>query len=421
MPTPPSAEKPGDLQIVVVGIGLDGWHGLGSAARQALTEADLVFGGDRQLGLLPAILSAQRVAWPSPMLPALQTMLTEHAGKRRVVLASGDPMFFGVGATLARMLGAAAITVLPQVSSVSLACARLGWPREDTETLSVVGRPVAGMHRIMQDGSRALVLLGTPADAEAIVESLRGRGFGASVLTVLSQLGGAAESTLRTTADAWRSQPIDPVSVLAIEFRAEHGAPSWSRLAGLPEEAFEQDGQITKYEIRALTLAALAPLPGQLLWDVGAGTGSVGIEWMRSHPACRAVAVEPRSDRLALIAANAEALGVPGLRIVAGSAPDALHALPAPDAIFVGGAVSVDGVLEACWNALPAGGRLVANGVTVESEAVLARWYCRVGGNLTRVAVQRAVPVGAFTGWRAAMPVTQWSCRKPAISERNTT
>lgn len=405
----------------MVGIGLDGWQGLGSAARQALTEAEVVFGGDRQIDLLPVTLSAQRVPWPSPMLPALPGLLDEHAGQRRVVLASGDPMFFGVGATLARLLGPAAITVLPQVSSGSLACARLGWPLEDTEILSVVGRPVAGLHRIMQDGSRALVLLGTPADADAIVESLAHRGFAASVLTVLSQLGGAAESTVRTTAGAWQSQPIDPLSVLAIEFHAQDGTRSWSRLAGLPEEAFEQDGQITKYEIRALTLAALAPLPGQLLWDVGAGSGSVGIEWMRSHPACRAVAVEPRPDRLALIAANADALGVPGLRIVAGSAPEALRELPAPDAVFVGGAVSVEGVLEACWNALPAGGRLVANGVTVETEAVLAGWHGRFGGNLTRVAVQRAAPVGAFTGWRAAMPVTQWSCQKPPTNRQDAT
>lgn len=405
----------------MVGIGLDGWQGLGSAARQALTEADVVFAGDRQLDLLPATVSAQRVPWPSPMLPALPGLLAEHAAQRRVVLASGDPMFFGVGATLARLLGPAAITVLPQVSSVSLACARLGWPAEDTEVVSVVGRPVAGMHRIMQDGSRALVLLGTPADANSIVDSLTRRGFGASVLTVLSQLGGAAESSVRTTADAWQSQPIDPLSVLAIEFHAHGGTPSWSRLAGLPEEAFEQDGQITKHEIRAFTLAALAPLPGQLLWDVGAGSGSVGIEWMRSHPACRAVAVEPRPDRLALIEANAHALGVPGLRIVAGSAPEALRELPAPDAIFVGGAVSVDGVLEACWNALPPGGRLVANGVTVETEAVLAGWYGRVGGNLTRIAVQRAAPVGAFTGWRAAMPVTQWSCQKSPTNRQDAT
>lgn len=405
----------------MVGIGLDGWEGLGAAARQALTDAEVVFGGGRQLDLLPTTLSAQRVPWPSPMLPAVPVMLTEHADRRRVVVASGDPMYFGIGATLTRLLGPAAVTVLPQVSSVSLACARLGWPLEDTEVLSVVGRPVTRLHRIMQDGFRALVLLGTPADAETIVESLRGRGFGSSVLTVLSQLGGASEFILRTTADGWRGQPVDPLSVLAIEFHAEHDAPSWSRLAGLPEEAFEQDGQITKHEIRALTLAALAPLPGQLLWDVGAGSGSVGIEWMRSHPACRAVAVEPRPDRLALIAANADALGVPSLRIVAGSAPEALRALPAPDAIFVGGAVSVEGVLQACWNALPTGGRLVANGVTVEAEAVLARWYGRVGGSLTRVAVHRAAPVGAFTGWRAAMPVTQWSCRKPATSERNTT
>jgi len=421
---PLPTDDPGGSRIVVVGIGLDGWQGLSPAARHALVEADVVFGGQRQLDLLPRSVPAARLAWPAPMVPALPGLLNEHEGKRRVVLASGDPMFFGVGATLARLLGPEAITVFPQVSSVSLACARLGWPLEDTEVVSVVGRPVAGVHRIVQDGHRALVLLGTAADADAIVGLLRDRGFGNSVLTVLSQLGGAAEATLRTTADAWMAEPaepIDPLSVLAIEFWAAYGAPSWSRLAGLPDSAFQQDGQLTKYEIRALTLAALAPLPGQLLWDVGAGSGSVGIEWMRSHPACRAIAVEPRPDRLRLIAANASALGVPGLRIVAGSAPEALGDLPVPDAVFVGGAVSVDGVLDACWDALPPGGRLVANGVTVETEVMLAQWHRRVGGTLTRIAVQRAGPVGSFTGWRAAMPVTQWNCVKPRTSEQDAT
>ncbi len=215
------------------------------------------------------------------------------------------------------------------------------------------------------------------------------------------------------SAEDWPDGLDEALAVLAIEVRPAPGAALLPALPGLPDAAFDTDGQLTKAEVRAVTLAALAPVPGQLLWDVGAGSGSVGIEWMRSHPACRAVAIETRADRRDRIAANAQALGVPGLRVVAGHAPGALAGLPAPDAIFVGGGASLPGVLEACESALAPGGRLVANGVTLESEAVLADWYRRLGGRLVRISVQRAEPVGGFTGWRPAMPVTQWCHTKP--------
>jgi precorrin-6Y C5,15-methyltransferase (decarboxylating) len=181
---------------------------------------------------------------------------------------------------------------------------------------------------------------------------------------------------------------------------------------GLPDDAFEHDGQITKREVRALALAALAPVPGQLLWDVGAGSGSVGIEWMRVHPASRAIAIEPRAERRMRIARNAVALGVPGLSVVDGAAPAALAGLPRPDAVFIGGGVTVDGVAAACWEALADGGRLVANAVTIEGERVLADWQGRVGGTLTRLSIERAGPLGGFTAWRPALPVTQWAARK---------
>ena len=400
--------------VVVVGIGADGWDGLGTPARTALAEAGLVLGSDRQLRLLPDGLPAERRAWPSPMLPALPGLLAERQHRRLVVLASGDPMFYGIGATLVRLLGAGSVQVIAAASSLSLAAARLGWALEEIEVLSVLGRPVAALHPLLQPGRRLLVLLGSAADAAGVAELLCGRGLGSSELVLLCQLGGTGERLVRCTADSWAEPPDEPLAVLAIEVRPAPGAALLPASPGLPDAAYCHDGQLTKAEVRAVTLAALAPVPGQLLWDVGAGSGSVGIEWMRSHPSCRAVAVEARPDRLERIAANAQALGVPGLRLVEGRAPQALAGLPAPDAVFVGGGVSVPGVLAACHAALAPGGRLVANGVTVETETVLADWYRRLGGRLIRIAVQRAEPVGGFTGWRPALPVTQWSYTKAA-------
>ena len=400
--------------VVVVGIGADGWDGLGSTARTALAEADLVLGSERQLRLLPADVPADRRPWPSPMLPALPGLLAERRRRRLVVLASGDPMFYGVGATLVRLLGAESVRVIAGVSSVSLAAARLGWPLEEVEVLSVLARPLAALHPSLQPGRRLLVLLGSAGDAADVAALLRERGLGPSELVLLCQLGGPDERLVRASAESWQGQPDEPLAVLAIEVRPAPGAALLPASPGLPDAAFDHDGQLTKAEVRAVTLAALAPVAGQLLWDVGAGSGSVGIEWMRSHPSCRAVAIEARPDRLERIAANAQALGVPGLRLVAGQAPQALAGLPIPDAVFVGGGVSPPGVLEACEEALAPGGRLVANGVTVETETVLADWHRRRGGRLIRVAVQRAEPVGGFTGWRPAMPVTQWSYTKAA-------
>ena len=397
--------------MTVVGIGADGWRGLSPDAQQALCRAEIVFGSQRQLDLLPAAVTAPRRAWPAPLTPALPHLLAEHAGQCVAVLASGDPMLFGIGTTLVRLLGAEAVHVLAHPSSVSLACARLGWPLEDVEIVSAVGRPLATLHAAVQPGRRLLVLLGDAAGAASVAQLLRDRGYGASSVTLLEQLGGPRERLLAATADTWLPDDHDPLAIVAVQCVADAGAVALPRSPGLPEEAYAHDGQITKREIRAVALAALAPIPGQLLWDVGAGSGSVGIEWLRTHPANRAIAIEPREDRRALIAGNAAALGVPGLQIVAGRAPEALDGLPAPDAVFVGGGVSVPGVLEACVAALAPGGRLVADAVTLEGEGVLAGWHARLGGALTRIAIQRAAPVGAFTGWRPALPVTQWSYR----------
>ncbi|MGW1073771.1 precorrin-6y C5,15-methyltransferase (decarboxylating) subunit CbiE [Streptomyces sp. NPDC002537] len=396
--------------VTVVGIGADGWPGLAPTAREELRRAEVLIGGPRQLGLLPPECAGERVRWPSPLRPAVPGLLAEHAGRRVCVLASGDPMFFGIGTTLADVLGdPGRLRVLPHPSSVSYACARLGWPLDGTEVLSLVGRPLAALAAALHHGRRLLLLgagAGTPAEVAAF---LAARGFGPSRMTVLEQLGGEREHRAEGTADSWSRPPGDALNVIAVDCRRAPGAPRLPLTPGLPDEVFEHDGQLTKRHVRAVTLAALAPAPGELLWDVGGGSGSIGIEWMRAHRSCRAVSVERDPVRAARVARNAEALGVPALRVVTGAAPAALAGLPVPDAVFIGGGLTAPGLLTACWEALPEGGRLVANTVTLESEALLTEWYRRHGGELTRLAVARAVPVGGFTGWRQAMPVTQWS------------
>jgi precorrin-6Y C5,15-methyltransferase (decarboxylating) len=375
--------------ITVVGIGADGWAGLPEASRQVLRTAEVIMGSRRQLDLLTWDVPGERLAWPSPMLPALPSLFEAHRDRRIAVLASGDPMLYGIGTTLVKRFGVERVRVLPHPSSVSLACARLGWPVEETDVLSLVGRPLALLNALMQPGRRLLVLGGSVADVTSLVAE---RG----TVTVLSSLGGPHES---------RSPHAHGLHVIAIEVT---GGPWLAAVPGLPDEAFEHDGQLMKREIRAMTLARLAPAPGQLLWDVGAGAGSIGIEWMRTHRSCRCIASESEAERAARIAVNAASLGVPDLSVVHGTAPAALAGLTAPDAIFVGGGASASGVLARCWSSLSPGGRLVVNAVTVESEAVLVDWHARVGGDLIRVLLQRAGPVGGFTGWRPSMPVTQW-------------
>jgi precorrin-6B C5,15-methyltransferase / cobalt-precorrin-6B C5,C15-methyltransferase len=393
--------------VTVVGIGADGWAGLSPRSKTAIEQADALVGGPRQLSLLPEAVAGRRIPLPSPLLPGLSELVAAHAGSALVVLASGDPMFYGIGSTLVGILGAARLTVLPHLSSVSLAAARLGWPLDDVDVVSLVGRPRELLHPVLQPGRRVFALTAETTAAADVRALLDARGFGGSQVTVLADLGGEQEAV--GPADG---RPHSRLAIIAIDCRLNGGAVPLPCVPGLPDDAFEHDGQITKREIRALALAALAPVPGQLLWDVGAGSGSVGIEWMRIHPASRAIAVEPRADRRDRIARNAAALGVPGLVVAPGSAPDALSGLPRPDAVFVGGGVTGDGVVRACWDALTAGGRLVANAVTIEGQAVLADWWRRTGGTLTRLGVERAEGLGTLTAWRPALPVVQWSVRK---------
>ncbi|MFE8939832.1 precorrin-6y C5,15-methyltransferase (decarboxylating) subunit CbiE [Streptomyces sp. NPDC007872] len=404
--------------VAVVGIGADGWDGLPEASRRVLRAAGVLIGAPRQLDLLPGgDCPGERVAWPSPLRPAVPGLLAAHAGRAVAVLASGDPSFYGIGRTLAETVGAGRLRIHPHPSSVSYACARLGWPLEETETVSLVARPLAALAAVLHPGRRILVLgegPGTPADVAAY---LRDTGWSGTRIRVLEQLGGPRERLLDATAGAWPYERTDALHVLALDCARDPDALRLGAAPGLPDEAYEHDGQLTKRYVRAATLAALAPAPGELLWDVGGGSGSVGIEWMRTHRACRAVAIEKSPERAARIARNADALGVPALKVVTAPAPEGLAGLPTPDAVFVGGGLTAPGLLAACWDALPAGGRLVANTVTLESEALLAEAHRRHGGELVRLAVATAVPVGGFTGWRQAMPVTQWSVTKRSATE----
>ncbi|MET0613376.1 MAG: precorrin-6y C5,15-methyltransferase (decarboxylating) subunit CbiE [Pseudomonas caspiana] len=396
--------------LTVVGIGEDGYKGLGKNARHALLRADQVFGGPRQLDLLPPCIKAERRAWPTPF--SLNPVL-EQRGAEVCVLASGDPMLFGVGASLSRVAAVEEMLILPAPSSYSLAAARLGWPLQDVVTLSVVARPLAALNARFHHGVRLLILSNDGTSPAAIAGLLRDRGFGPSHMTVLEHLGGTAERRVDGLASEWANPEIAALNVVAIDCRADANALRLSPLAGLPDEAFEHDGQLTKRDVRAITLARLAPVPGELLWDVGAGCGSIGIEWMRAHPTCRTLAIEADEGRQQLIEFNRDALGVPGLQLVRGSAPQALIGLERPDAIFIGGGVTRPGMLDACWQQLRCGGRLVANAVTLQSEATLMAWRDLHGGELTRIHIAHAKPLGEFDTWRQALPITLLDVIKP--------
>ncbi|MFF0300504.1 precorrin-6y C5,15-methyltransferase (decarboxylating) subunit CbiE [Streptomyces sp. NPDC004562] len=407
------AHQPPAAAVTVVGIGAEGWDGLPEASRTALREAEVLIGGARQLDLLPPECAGQRIAWPSPLRPAVTGLLATHAGRRIAVLASGDPMFYGIGRALAEETDD--LRVLPHPSSVSYAAARLGWPLEDVEVVTLVGRPTARLAAALHHGRRLLVLSSDAATPGEVAGLLRDRGFGPSRMRVLEQLGGPEErTTAESTADDWpvAQSPGDPLNIVAVACRRAPDALRLGAVPGLPDEAYEHDGQLTKRHVRAATLGALAPAPGELLWDIGGGSGSIAVEWMRTHPSCRAVTVERDAARAARIIRNAQRLGVPGLEVVTGTAPEALAGLTPPDAVFVGGGLTAPGLLDACWEALPVGGRLVANTVTLESEALLVAACRSHGGELVKLAVAHAVPVGGFTGWRQAMPVTQWAVRK---------
>lgn len=394
-------------EVVVVGIGADGFSSLPPSSQALVLEAAVLWGGSRHLSLVPSVDGQERVPWPSPLAAGLPSLLEEYAGRPVVALASGDPLVSGIATTLLDL--GAPVRVVPAVSSVALARARMGWSSSSHAVVTVVGRSVSAVLRECAPGRRILVLssdASTPAEVAVLLSSA---GWGTSMMTVLGDLGSPSESSVSGVASSW-SEPSPALNVIAIEVSG-NGLASWA--PGLPDSAFEHDGQLTKRDLRASALARLMPAPGQLLWDVGAGAGSVGIEWMRAHPTCRAIAIESSPERAARIARNAHTLGVPDLEVVEGRAPSALAGLAAPDAIFIGGGATREGVLTVCLSSIKPGGRLVVHGVTLETETLLAQAYAEHGGELTQIRLERAAPVGSFTGWNSHRAVTQWIAPLP--------
>ena len=391
----------GSARIVVVGIGADGMPGLAEESRREILRATVIYGSSRQLDLLDDTVTAPKHRWPSPMLPALDTLLDDQPNGDIHVVASGDPLLHGIGATLIRIHGPGRVRVLPHVSSVTLACARMGWATHDTEVISLVTAPV---HTAVRRGGQAVVLSRDAATPAALATVLTETGRGASEFTVLENLGGPGERIATRAADAWAAAPtdVDDLNIIAIRY-----LPEDSDGPAVPDDAFRHDGQITKQTIRTLTVAALAPRPGDLLWDIGSGSGSIAVQWCRSARGARAVAFESNPERAQNIAHNARAFGVDVA--VRGEAPGDFDGAPRPDVVFIGGGVTNPGMVAACLDRLPAGGRLVANAVTAESEALLVEWHSRLGGALSRFQHYRGEPLGGFTGWRPQMPITQWS------------
>ncbi len=400
--------------LTIIGIGDNGLESLTPEAQAIVWQAETLVIGER----LDAVIDGSS-------LPDLKRILTWGAGFRETlaeilklrgtpvtVLATGDPMHFGIGATLRRYVAAEEMFVLPSPSAFSLAASRLGWPLQSVTQISLHGRPLAFLNRHVMPRARILALTSDASTVQAAAVLLAERGFGASVLHVLEHMGGTKERLLRMTAleMAETCPVISDFNTLAIDCAAD--GPLLAPVPGLPDEAFRHDGQLTKREIRAATLAQLSPFPNAVLWDVGAGCGSIAIEWMRAGMGTKAIAIEPKPERVAMIRANAETLGVPDLEIVEGHAPESLAGLKRPDVIFIGGGISGEGLFEACWAALGVGGLLVANAVTIEGEARLAELRGQHGGELVRIQVARAAPVGRFCGWKSLMPVTMWTVVK---------
>ncbi len=398
--------------LSIVGIGEDGLEGLSATARSLLSMASVVVGGQRHLAMLPPEDKREKLLWTSPLDESIAEIIRRR-GQPVCVLASGDPMWYGIGVTLTRRLPLEEITIIPSPSTFSLICSRLGWSVTDVETLSLCGRPLALLNRVIYGGAHLLILSANRRTPAAVAELLTHQGFGDSLIVVLEHLGGKKERQISGIASSWDVDEVADLNAIAVECISSNPVNFSPSFPGLPDSAYHHDGQLTKQEVRAITLSRLSPLPGQLLWDVGAGCGSIGIEWMRSDRRCQSIAIEQHPRRLEYIADNATALGTPDLQIIAGKAPESLINLPSPDAIFIGGGITTPGLLETCWKKLRSGGRIVANTVTVESELLLLQWHNKLGGELTRIGIERTAAIGNFLGWKPLATVTQWSVLKP--------
>jgi precorrin-6Y C5,15-methyltransferase (decarboxylating) len=401
--------------LSLIGIGDDGLAGLSPTARTLVESAETLVGGTRHLAMVPGG-GAERLPWRQPLGDTIADIAARR-GIRVAVLASGDPLWYGVGTLLLRHFHREEMTIVPQPSAFSLAAARLGWALAECMLLSLHGRPLDGLRLYLAPGRRCLLLSEDGTTPRRVAGLLAASGWGPSRMSVFEHLGGPREAAHCGTAQDWGERDTADLNTIALECAIAPGTRALSLLAGLPDDAFEHDGQLTKREIRAVTLARLAPLAGETLWDIGAGSGSIAIEWLRAVPDGAAIAVERNPGRAATIARNATALGVPELRIIADAAPRALGKIPPelapPDAIFVGGGIAETGLLEALWHALRPGGRLVANVVSIEGERAILEWQAHHGGELTRIAFTRAEPLGGHHAWRPLLPVTQLAATKP--------
>lgn len=394
--------------LAVIGLGEEGWDGLSGAAKGLIESAGLIVGGERHLALIPRA-KGETLVWKSPLSDTLPE-IAQRRGQRVAVLASGDPLCYGVGALLARHFKPEEMIVLPSPSAFSLAASRLLWPLENCVALSLHGRPLERLRLHLAPGARLIALSNDGETSAKLAHLLKASGWGSSELTVFEHLGGPRERRIAAMANDWRETPVADLNTIALLCRAEPGTKTYSRRAGLPDDAFRHDGQLTKRAVRAATLAALAPLPGELLWDVGAGCGSIAIEWLRADHGMKAIAIERDATRVSFIAENAAMLGVPDIDIRHGAAPEALKGLPAPDAVFIGGSASDDAIWGAAWRDLKPGGKLIANAVTLAGEAALLRRHETLGGELTRISIAHA---DDRRFWRHAMPVTQLALVKP--------
>ncbi|NTF33331.1 precorrin-6y C5,15-methyltransferase (decarboxylating) subunit CbiE [Rhizobium skierniewicense] len=407
-----STEKAIAPWLSIVGIGEDGLEGLGRNALGAVETADVVFGGKRHLALAADAIHGEARPWPVPFDVEIAEVVALR-GRKVCVLASGDPFFYGVGVTLLRHVAAEEVISYPAPSAFSLAASRLGWALQDVDCVSLHGRSIDLIRPRLHPGAKLIVLTSDEKAPAPLAQLLCDASFGPSNFTLLETLGGPREKVRHGKAAEFLASHVDPLNVVAIEVVADETARILPYSQGLDDALFEHDGQMTKREIRAVTLSSLSPRHGELLWDIGAGSGSIGIEWMLAHPSLRAIGIEQHPERAERATRNAQAFGVPGLEVMIGPAPQAFEGLPAPDAIFIGGGGSEHGVLDGAIEALKPGGRLVANAVTLEMEAILLGAKARLGGSLIRLEVARASPVGSMQGWRAAMPVTQWAWVKP--------
>jgi precorrin-6Y C5,15-methyltransferase (decarboxylating) len=392
----------------VVGLSARGWDDLPGRLRAIIRSADMLLGSPRHLDLIPQLPDQQRLPWPTPLRRGLLSLLNQVAERRVVALASGDPLVAGIGSTLVDMLGVDAVRIHPAVSSVALARARMGWSEETTQLVRLRGGDLDVVRRYLFPGQRLIILSRDAASPDEVVQLLVDVGYGDSVITVLGDLGSESESRIDVVACDWVGQ-APALNVICVAC-AGLGRDA-SLASGLPDEVFDHDGQLTKRDLRAAALARLMPRPGELLWDVGAGAGSVAIEWLRSDSRCRAIAIERNLDRVKRIRGNAEALGVPGLEVLHAEVPTALTSLARPNAVFVGGG-AVRETLEQSWSALRPGGRLVVHAVTLETEMIIVDCWRRYGGELTRHSVEYLEPIGRYNGWRPARPVVQWSVIK---------